>query len=185
MAYNENYLHKNEDLLSHYILINFASYLMLVFIFIFYSPIISFFLINQSLYNHNYNQTFYIFLIIPNLLFFILLIKSEMILNVKKISLFLIILLSIFLIICFSLLIENVIFKISIAITISFLLNLSVIRKVNILLFIMYALVTVVFTIINYFNYLLLIENQNYSLSYIINLIPFLMILIWRKKLKI
>ena len=64
-------------------------------------------------------------------------------------------------------------------------LNLSVIRKVNILLFIMYALVTVVFTIINYFNYLLLIENQNYSLSYIINLIPFLMILIWRKKLKI
>lgn len=49
----------------------------------------------------------------------------------------------------------------------------------------MYALVTLVFTIINYFNYLLLIENQNYSLSYIINLIPFLMILIWRKKLKI
>lgn len=185
LAYNENYLHKHKDLLSHYILINFASYLMLVFIFIFYSPIISFFLINQSFYNLNYDQTFYIFLIIPNLLFFILLIKSEMILNVKKISLFFITLLSMFLIICFSLLIENVIFKISIAITISFLLNLSVIRKVNILLFIMYALVTVVFTIINYFNYLLLIENQNYSLSYIINSIPFLMIFIWRKKLKI
>ena len=108
-----------------------------------------------------------------------------MILNVEKISLFFITLLSIFLIICFSILIENVIFKISIAITISFLLNLSVIRKVNILIFMMYALVTVVFTVINYFNYLLLIENQNYSLSYIINLIPFLMILIWRKKLKI
>ena len=185
LAYNENYSYQNNDLINHYILINFICYLLLVFLFIFYNPIISFFLINQSLYDNNNDQSFYIFLILPNLLFFILLIKSKMILNVRKSSLFIITLLSIFLIICFSLLIDDIVLKISVAIIISFLLNLSVIKKINLYLFLLYLLVTVVFSMINYLNYILMIENHNFNLSYIVNLIPFLIILIWRKKLKI